>query len=153
MHAEHCLPAPLVYLWCDTLSFSALSNGGKIFNFSNNGAELHILCHYTWGGTHSSGPDLQHSQIIIIIILGFWSEVILSFSALSNGEKIFNFSNSGGELQFINGIRALSFGWVILGHTFWISEFTGIFLNLESQHIYRDRKKFWANYTSRSLSH
>ena len=50
----------------------------------------------------------------------FRDGVLLSFSLLANGEKLFNFSENGAELQAINGLRALSFGWVILGYTFTI---------------------------------
>ena len=44
-------------------------------------------------------------------------EVLLCFSILTSGEKLFKFS-SAGQLQIVNGIRSLSFGWVILGHTY-----------------------------------
>ena len=44
--------------------------------------------------------------------------MLLSFSLLTNGEKLFNFCGNGGELEAINGLRALSFGWVVREHTF-----------------------------------
>ncbi len=49
-------------------------------------------------------------------------KILLCFSMLTNAEKLFSFSSSdGGELTCLNGIRALSFSWVIMGHIYdWI---------------------------------
>ena len=59
---------------------------------------------------------IKNNNIYLISDLG--KEVLLCFSILANGEKLFNFSSASGQLQAINGIRGLSFGWVILGHTY-----------------------------------
>ncbi len=47
-----------------------------------------------------------------------WQRLLLCFSAVSNGEKILSVKNTPGSLTCLNGIRVLSMGWVILGHTF-----------------------------------
>ena len=50
---------------------------------------------------------------------GLLRKILLCFSILTNGEKLFSFSSGdGGELTCLNGIRALSFGWVLLGHIY-----------------------------------
>ncbi len=50
---------------------------------------------------------------------GLFGKILMCFSMLTNGEKLFSFSSGdGGELTCLNGIRALSFGWVLLGHIY-----------------------------------
>ena len=62
--------------------------------------------------------SLVLTLLVFGLLQGFGQKILLSFSVLTNGEKLFNFSNAGGQLSAINGLRALSFGWVILGHTY-----------------------------------
>ena len=46
-------------------------------------------------------------------------KMLLAFSAYTNAKKVFHMTtNSGDQLQCIHAIRTLSFGWVVLGHTF-----------------------------------
>lgn len=46
-------------------------------------------------------------------------KILLGFSAYTNTKKIFNVSNVGeGKLDCLDGIRFMSIGWVILGHTY-----------------------------------
>ncbi|XP_046573343.1 nose resistant to fluoxetine protein 6-like [Haliotis rubra] len=67
-----------------------------------------------------------------------WQRILLCFSAVSNGEKILSVKRSPGSLTCLNGIRVLSMGWVILGHSFLIlmpnAENPSIFGTL-TQHI------------------
>ncbi|XP_067686161.1 O-acyltransferase like protein-like [Haliotis asinina] len=44
--------------------------------------------------------------------------VLLCFSAVSNGEKILSVKRSPASITCLHGIRVLSIGWVILGHTY-----------------------------------
>ncbi|KAL4237446.1 hypothetical protein ACF0H5_002163 [Mactra antiquata] len=41
-----------------------------------------------------------------------------SFSAVSNGKKLFSTTTASGPLACLNGIRVMSMWWVILGHTY-----------------------------------
>lgn len=52
-------------------------------------------------------------------------KVLLSFSVFSNTKKLFQYNNyektgEYGNLEIFNGIRAMSMGWIILGHVFLI---------------------------------
>ncbi|XP_071944600.1 nose resistant to fluoxetine protein 6-like [Antedon mediterranea] len=47
----------------------------------------------------------------------FITKFLMCFSATTNGTKVLNVSNSGGQLNCLNGIRVLSMWWVILGHS------------------------------------
>lgn len=45
-------------------------------------------------------------------------EILQGFSAIKNSKKIFDITNTEGQLECLNGIRFLSIAWVILGHTY-----------------------------------
>ena len=45
---------------------------------------------------------------------------LLCFSAYTNGSKLFSTSNTPQNIDCINGLRVLSMGWVIMGHTYYI---------------------------------
>ncbi|XP_041974726.1 nose resistant to fluoxetine protein 6-like [Aricia agestis] len=52
-------------------------------------------------------------------VCGLWSEVLLSFSALSNGRSILNTQQpSDGALTCLHGMRFMSVSWVIMVHTY-----------------------------------
>ena len=42
----------------------------------------------------------------------------MCFSALTNGRRLFNLRKNPAAMDCLNGIRAISIAWVILGHTF-----------------------------------
>lgn len=52
------------------------------------------------------------------ISLGVFGKVLMSFSFYTNGCKILSTSKGSETLGAINGIRFLSMGWVILGHSY-----------------------------------
>ncbi len=45
-------------------------------------------------------------------------EILKDFSGIKNSKKIFDITNTEGQLECLNGIRFLSIAWVILGHTY-----------------------------------
>ncbi|XP_060075442.1 nose resistant to fluoxetine protein 6-like [Ylistrum balloti] len=49
---------------------------------------------------------------------GILGRLLLSFSVLSNSEKLLSTTQAPGSLTAINGIRVLSMFWVILGHSY-----------------------------------
>lgn len=54
------------------------------------------------------------------MILGEKSEALLIFSFYTNGMKLFSIheTKSMASMPCLNGIRALSTQWIVLGHTF-----------------------------------
>ncbi|XP_071103158.1 O-acyltransferase like protein-like [Haliotis cracherodii] len=70
---------------------------------------------YPNGGHQLRSEDKEHDNKYKPKL---WQRVLLCFSAVSNGEKILSVKRSPGSLTCLNGIRVLSMGWVILGHTF-----------------------------------
>ncbi|KAK3088864.1 hypothetical protein FSP39_024750, partial [Pinctada imbricata] len=46
------------------------------------------------------------------------SRLLLSFSMYTNAKKLMSTKQTAGSLTAINGIRAISISWVVLGHTF-----------------------------------
>ncbi|XP_069119757.1 nose resistant to fluoxetine protein 6-like [Argopecten irradians] len=49
---------------------------------------------------------------------GTIAKVLMSFSVMSNGERILSTAQAQGSLTALNGMRFLSITWVILGHCF-----------------------------------
>ncbi|XP_069119737.1 nose resistant to fluoxetine protein 6-like [Argopecten irradians] len=49
-------------------------------------------------------------------------KVLMSFSVMSNGERILSTAQAQGSLTALNGMRFLSITWVILGHCFNIAQ-------------------------------
>lgn len=51
---------------------------------------------------------------------GRTSPILLAFSIYTNGSKLFSYKkeNNSDSMQCLNGIRAISTQWVVLGHTF-----------------------------------
>mgnify|MGYP001551430088 CR=1 FL=1 len=45
-------------------------------------------------------------------------QILLSFSMLTNFNKLFSINSSSGTLKCINGIRVISTAWVVMGHTY-----------------------------------
>ncbi len=45
--------------------------------------------------------------------------ILLCFSLVSNGKRLFGTKKSAESIDCINGIRFLSISWVVLGHTFF----------------------------------
>ncbi|CAH0581530.1 unnamed protein product [Chrysodeixis includens] len=78
--------------------------------------------------------------VVVFSIIGFltilstsydvWQTVILkndpksvsalstAFSVYTNGRRVMNFTSSDGNIECLDGIRALAMAWVVLGHTF-----------------------------------
>lgn len=48
------------------------------------------------------------------------STIIKSFSLISNGKKVFSYSNREGQMLCLNGLRVISLFWIILLHEFSI---------------------------------
>lgn len=46
---------------------------------------------------------------------------MIAFSLLTNGKKIVKIRNRPGQLLCLNGIKAISMMWVILGHGYSLS--------------------------------
>lgn len=44
--------------------------------------------------------------------------MLLAFSAISNGKKLLTVTTNPDQLLCINGIRAISMAWVLLGHDY-----------------------------------
>lgn len=49
-------------------------------------------------------------------------EILLAFSAYSNGKKILKTSQDSGQILFFNGMKVLSMFWVITGHRYQWSQ-------------------------------
>lgn len=48
--------------------------------------------------------------------------MLLAFSALTNGEKIITPSKNPEQLLCLNGIRAMSMAWVVIGHEYNVTQ-------------------------------
>ncbi|XP_048237969.1 O-acyltransferase like protein-like [Haliotis rufescens] len=72
---------------------------------------------YPNGGQQLRSADKQHDNKNKPK-LAVWQRVLLCFSAVSNGEKILSVKRSPASITCLHGIRVLSIGWVILGHTY-----------------------------------
>lgn len=57
------------------------------------------------------------------IKLGVWSELLLSFSIITNFNAICDRSVGSDTIPSIHGLRAISMAWVILGKYFMIKHF------------------------------
>lgn len=45
-------------------------------------------------------------------------EILLAFSAISNGKKLINSTKNPDQLLCLNGIKAITMAWVIIGHEY-----------------------------------
>ncbi|KAJ8956800.1 hypothetical protein NQ318_014214, partial [Aromia moschata] len=54
-------------------------------------------------------------------------ELLVAFSAYSNGKKLFSITNNSTELSCLNGIRVLSMIWVVVGHMFMMMILSPLF--------------------------
>jgi hypothetical protein len=54
-------------------------------------------------------------------ISGTFAKVLISFSAITNGQKILTVGNIKKDISCLHGIRVLSMWWVILGHSYAFS--------------------------------
>lgn len=45
-------------------------------------------------------------------------EILLAFSAYTNGKRIINVTQQPGQISFFNGLKVISMFWIILGHRF-----------------------------------
>lgn len=59
--------------------------------------------------------------MLLLFIPGTAENILLAFSLYTNGVKILNTQQAAGTLGAVNGIRVLSMGWVILGHTYFFA--------------------------------
>ncbi|GFU16695.1 nose resistant to fluoxetine protein 6 [Nephila pilipes] len=63
-----------------------------------------------------------HSRNIPYEKLSTCRKVIICFSAITNFQRLICASKGSEELKALHGLRALSMGWIILGHTYvWIN--------------------------------
>lgn len=52
-------------------------------------------------------------------MIGFFLNVLLAFSAISNGNNILNINTGSKDvISCLHGLRVLSIGWIILVHTY-----------------------------------
>ncbi|XP_017776356.1 PREDICTED: nose resistant to fluoxetine protein 6-like isoform X2 [Nicrophorus vespilloides] len=51
------------------------------------------------------------------------ADILIAFSLYSNAKKLFSTQVSADNLGVVNGVRALSMTWVLLGHTFMVNLF------------------------------
>ncbi|XP_069121441.1 nose resistant to fluoxetine protein 6-like [Argopecten irradians] len=52
---------------------------------------------------------------------GTIGQFLMGFSMYTNGYKILSTETTAGQVKAVNGIRVLSLGWVILGHTYYFT--------------------------------
>jgi peptidoglycan/LPS O-acetylase OafA/YrhL len=48
-------------------------------------------------------------------------KLAIGFSLYTNTAKLFRITNNADQLGCLNGIRYLSIGWVVLGHTYFLA--------------------------------
>ncbi|XP_067687124.1 O-acyltransferase like protein-like [Haliotis asinina] len=77
------------------------TNGGHLV-YPNGGQQLLTV---------DNEPDQKYKPKLL-------ERILLCFSAVSNGEKILSVKRSPASITCLHGIRVLSIGWVILGHTY-----------------------------------
>ena len=51
-------------------------------------------------------------------IAGISEKLLLSFSVLTNGKKIFSAQENADRFAVLHGIKFLSMSWIILGHSY-----------------------------------
>lgn len=84
----------------------------------------HFLCHQQVMECTCTTPTKVSSHFINVTNKWryFCTEprhpVLLSFSIIENGRKIFKTSSTGDQLTCIHGIKALSMMWVMYGHEY-----------------------------------
>ncbi|KAL4225568.1 hypothetical protein ACF0H5_016256 [Mactra antiquata] len=57
--------------------------------------------------------------------IGLCGKILQAFSLYTNGSKLLSTKTQAGSLGAVNGIRFISMSWVILGHTYAFSMFSG----------------------------
>lgn len=71
-----------------------------------------------------------------------WALALHSFNPIVNLQKLFTIKEGGDHtLDVLNGVRVLSIGWVILGHAFSFTMFSGI-LNMQTLSVLFDSDLF-----------
>lgn len=76
---------------------------------------------------NNSDENLAEGSINVEEIkLGVWSELLLSFSIITNFNAICDRSVGNDTIPSIHGLRAISMAWVILGNI--VSQFSKLFI-------------------------
>ncbi|EDW86385.1 uncharacterized protein Dwil_GK17715 [Drosophila willistoni] len=94
-----------------------LSNGGD--NDSGNGHHEHEHDHDHHHGSNNNSNSDEHLEghLHEPEKLSIYSELLLSFSAITNFNAICDRNVGADTIPCIHGLRAFSMAWVILGHT------------------------------------
>lgn len=89
---------------------------------------------------NNSDENLDDSSINVQEIkLSIWSELLLSFSVISNFKAICDSGVGSDTIPSIHGLRAISMAWVILGHTCII-----VFKYADNMEVRKDvEREFW----------
>lgn len=89
---------------------------------------------------NNSDENLADSSINVQEIkLSIWSELLLSFSVISNFKAICDSGVGSDTIPSIHGLRAISMAWVILGHTCII-----VFKYADNMEVRKDvEREFW----------
>ena len=83
----------------------------------------------------ASSSSMSSSTRVSCLVKGFLSNCWLSFSLLSNGEKLLTSRVSEGSIRCIHGLKVLSLIWVIFAHSYLTLDLKAVGQLLQTQRV------------------